>query len=223
MALAQDSCKFLFVESPHHSLTLHSFSLPHSTNYIICDVSLGTPRPVPPAFRKVVFDSLPGLPHTGIRATQKLVSAHFVWPKMYSLIKKWAPSCLPCQHSRIIGHTLSPSLPFLLQTSGSITYMWKLEVLFLLHMVKLIYSPALIGSHVGQNHSLSRMSLLHPSLALSFRVGSHILGYHPRSLLTGQFESDLWAQLMTVLGTTRICTTSITITLTAWWNVSTDN
>ena len=37
MALAQVTVSFS-VESPHHSLTLHSFSLPHSTNYIICDV-----------------------------------------------------------------------------------------------------------------------------------------------------------------------------------------
>ena len=40
------------------------------------------------------------------------MSARFVWPKTYSLIKKWASLCLPCQCSKIIRHTLCPLASF---------------------------------------------------------------------------------------------------------------
>ena len=113
MAAAQDDCRFPSDESPHHSLTLHPIPLPNSTNSIICDVSHLIPRPVvPPSFRKVVFDALHSLSHPGIRATQKLISQSSVWPKMYSLIKHWARSCLPCQHSKVVRHTLYPVASF---------------------------------------------------------------------------------------------------------------
>ena len=211
IALAQDNCEFLSVESPHHSLTLHSFSLPHSTNYIICDVSHGTPRPVvPPAFRKVVFDSLHGLSHPGIRATQKLVSARFVWPKMYSLIKKWARSCLPCQRSKVIRHTLSPLASF--PTPDK-----RFD-----HIHVDIVGP-LSPSH-GQTYLLTCIDrftrwpeafplsdVTAPSVARALISGWISRFGVPSTITTdrgGQFESDLWAQLMTILGTTRIRTTS---------------
>ena len=226
MALAQDNCEFLSVESPHHSLTLHSFSLPHSTNYIICDVSHGTPRPVvPPAFRKVVFDSLHGLSHPGIRATQKLVSARFVWPKMYSLIKKWARSCLPCQRSKVIRHTLSPLASF--PTPDK-----RFD-----HIHVDIVGP-LSPSH-GQTYLLTCIDrftrwpeafplsdVTAPSVARALISGWISRFGVPSTITTdrgGQFESDLWAQLMTMLGTTRIRTTSYYPQANGRWSVFTGN
>ena len=85
VALAQDNCNFLLEESPHHSLSLHPFPLPHPTHSIICDVYHGTPRPVvPPTFRRALFDALHGLSHPGISATQQLISTRF---EMYCSIK----------------------------------------------------------------------------------------------------------------------------------------
>ena len=113
MATAQDDCEFLSTESPHHSLTLQPFPLPHSTHSIICDVSHGhgTPRPVvPPSFRRLVFNALHRLSHPGIKPTHKLISSRFVWPKMYSDIKGWTRLCLSCQRFKVIRHTLS-SIP----------------------------------------------------------------------------------------------------------------
>ena len=48
MASAQHNCEFLTHDTPHLSLSLQHFSLPHSPNNIICDVSTGQPRPVVP-------------------------------------------------------------------------------------------------------------------------------------------------------------------------------
>ena len=75
----------------------------------MCDVSTGVPRPyVPEAFRQAVFNSLHSLSHPGIRATQRLITTHYVWPGMNSDIRKWTRSCLQCQCSKVQRHTVAP-------------------------------------------------------------------------------------------------------------------
>ena len=80
---------------------------------LLCDVSTGTPRPyVPSKFRRAIFDSLHSLSHPGIRATQKLITARFIWPNINSDVRKWARSCLQCQRSKVHRHTASPMSTF---------------------------------------------------------------------------------------------------------------
>ena len=109
MAQAQGDCKFLTEETPTLSLHLVQLSIPNSSLTIYCDTSTGTPRPVvPPSFRRTVFDSLHSLSHPGVRATIKLISSRFVWPRMRSDIKLWSHTCLPCQKSKVHKHIVSP-------------------------------------------------------------------------------------------------------------------
>ena len=42
---------------------------------------------------RIVFNSLHGLSHPGIRATQKLVTALFVWPGINADIRPWTRAC----------------------------------------------------------------------------------------------------------------------------------
>lgn len=61
------------------TLKVREVILPSSTVPILCDMSNGSPRPlVPSDFRRAVFDSLHGLSHPGIRATQHLITWRFV-------------------------------------------------------------------------------------------------------------------------------------------------
>ena len=95
------------------SLSLKLMPAPTTDVELLCDVSTGSPRPyVPPSFRKVVFDSLHSLSHPGIRATQKLITACFVWPSINSDVRKWTRSCLQCQRSKVHRHTVSPTVTF---------------------------------------------------------------------------------------------------------------
>ena len=67
--------------SPSSTLVVEAVPLANSTNPLYCDTSTGTKRPlVPQRWRRTVFDSLHGLSHPGIRATQKLITSRFVWP-----------------------------------------------------------------------------------------------------------------------------------------------
>lgn len=54
-----------------------------SDDTIACDMSTGQPRPFIPAhLRRTIFDSLHGLSHPGIRATQRLIVPRFIWPRI---------------------------------------------------------------------------------------------------------------------------------------------
>ncbi len=62
------------------SLQLQQVPLADTGTTIICDSSTGPLRPfVPAVMRRLTFDSLHSLSHPGIRATQKLIKARFVW------------------------------------------------------------------------------------------------------------------------------------------------
>ena len=125
MALAQGDCKFLTEETPTLSLHLVQLSIPNSSLTIYCDTSTGTPCPVvPPSFRHTVFDSLHSLSHPGVRATIKLISSRFVWPKMRSNIKLWSRTCLPCQMSKVHKHIVSPVCNFPPILTRFISILW---------------------------------------------------------------------------------------------------
>ncbi|CAH8526056.1 unnamed protein product [Schistosoma rodhaini] len=77
------------------SLNLKSVPIPFSDASIICDTSTSNNRPfVPFTCRRKMFQQLHGLSHPGIRATTKLITERFVWPKMNSDIKRWARNCI---------------------------------------------------------------------------------------------------------------------------------
>ncbi|CAH4030673.1 unnamed protein product [Pieris brassicae] len=45
--------------------------------------------------------------HPGIRATRKLVSQRFFWPGLNRDVGQWARKCIQCQRSKISRHTVS--------------------------------------------------------------------------------------------------------------------
>lgn len=91
------------------TLTFQDVKLPDSDVTLSCDISTGRPRPfVPTAFRHQVFDGLHSISHPGVRATQRLLAASFVWPKMNTDVRNWARECLHCQRSKVHRHTSTP-------------------------------------------------------------------------------------------------------------------
>lgn len=95
------------------SLTFTRVPLPFSSGFLLCDNSTGTPRPfVPVSLRKAVFRALHDISHPGIRSTQRLLTARFVWPRINADVRKWARECEQCQRSKVQRHTVTPLLPF---------------------------------------------------------------------------------------------------------------
>jgi len=90
------------LQSSPTTLTLARIPMPMCKETLWCDTSTDSPRPfVPKQFRHMVFNSLHGLSHPGIRATQRLVTARFVWPGINADVRKWARSCLQCQRAKV--------------------------------------------------------------------------------------------------------------------------
>ena len=85
----------------------------HQGHSITCDVSLKRPRPVvPEAWQKPIFDHFHQFSHPGAKATNKLISEHFVWHRMKPTITKWVKECQHCQASKVQRHVRHPPQDF---------------------------------------------------------------------------------------------------------------
>ena len=77
------------------SLMLQSIPVPTTNITILCDMSTGTPRPyVPPSLRRPIFDHYHSLSHPGVRATQRLLTSRFVWPRTDERRSQTVDTCL---------------------------------------------------------------------------------------------------------------------------------
>lgn len=82
--------------------------LPHSDKRVYCEVSTSSARPVLPVkFRKVAFHSIHDIAHPGVRSTRKMITQRFFWPGMNKDINQWSKACISCQRSKVSRHTQS--------------------------------------------------------------------------------------------------------------------
>ena len=105
-------------------LVVEPIPLPNAGDPLYCDISTGAQRPlVPREWRRTVFNSLHSLSHPGIRATQKLITAQFVWPGVNADVRRWTRACVQCQRAKIQRHSVAPlsSFPFLMPDSTTST------------------------------------------------------------------------------------------------------
>lgn len=114
MAQAQHNDPDLVAErQKESSLQLRDIPLPLASSTITCDLSTNTPRPyVPLPFRRTVFEALHNASHPGIRSTQRLVTARYVWPSINADVRRWTKNCLQCQRVKITRHTVTPLVHF---------------------------------------------------------------------------------------------------------------
>nr|VZI30326.1 unnamed protein product [Spirometra erinaceieuropaei] len=89
-------------------LLLKDVPLMTGSGTVPCDVSTSFHRPFMPAsMRRAVFQTLHGISHPGVRASQKHLAERFFWPGMNKDVKAWARSCLSCQRNKVQRHDKS--------------------------------------------------------------------------------------------------------------------
>ncbi|GFW03180.1 hypothetical protein TNCV_157991 [Trichonephila clavipes] len=105
--------ELLHLQTSDNSLKLEKIEVSGSDVTLICDTSMSRTRPfVPASERRQVFNALHGLNHPGSRATARLISTRFVWPRVQGDCHTWAHACLHCQRSKITRPNSSPLQTF---------------------------------------------------------------------------------------------------------------
>ncbi|GBM75668.1 Retrovirus-related Pol polyprotein from transposon opus [Araneus ventricosus] len=100
-------------------LELRPMNFASSEKPLYCDVSTGTVRPyVTKSFRRQIFNQIHNLSHPGVKATQTLVAARFVWNKMNKDCALWCRNFIQCQKSKVARHTKPAVGHFPLPSAG---------------------------------------------------------------------------------------------------------
>lgn len=97
------------LSDPNTSLCLKIFKTHLASTPIFCDISTQKIRPfIPKEFRQEIISKFHSTSHPGIRSTTKLVSDSYVWPAIRRDCKHFVMHCIPCQKSKITRHNKSP-------------------------------------------------------------------------------------------------------------------
>lgn len=191
------------------SFKLELFHFPSIILY--CETSSGTNRPyVPDSMRHLVFKTFHGISHPSIRTTRKLVSSRYFWPNMNKNINLWTKSCINCQKNKIIRHTNSPIEKFKLPSS-------RFEHIHLDIVGPLPpsngnkYIVTIVDRFTRWPEAYPIPEMTATTIAKTF-VEQYISRFGtPLELTTdqgSQFESKLFSELTSILGTHRIRTTA---------------
>jgi len=148
--------------------------------------------------------------HPGISATRWLITSGFVWPHVNRDAGQWTKECLSCQHNKVNRHTLTPHSTFA-PPSACFDSIHLDFVGPLPHSNGYTYLLTVIDRFTRWPEAFPLPDIRTETIARAFLQG-WIARFGTLTTLTtdrgGQFQSDLWNNLMIALGSHRLRTNS---------------
>ena len=149
-----------------------------------------------------MFDSLHGLSHPGIRATQRLITARYVWPGINADVHRWTRSCIQCQGAKIQRHSTTSLSTFPIPSARFDTIHIDL-VRPLPPSRGFTYLLACVDRFTRCPEAIPLTTITAEAVAQAFLNGWIARFVIPSTIVTDhgcQFESKVWQALMTLLG-----------------------
>lgn len=95
------------------NLQLKRILVPNTNCKVLCDTSTQHVRPyLPETFRRAAYESVHNMSHPGTRTTRKILSEKYCWPSMNADVSRWTKACEACQKSKVSRHTTSQIATF---------------------------------------------------------------------------------------------------------------
>lgn len=193
------------------SLELKIMPSPISSVELLCDISTGNPRPIVPGnLRRAIFEHFHNLAHPGVAASLHLLSSRYVWPKMRKQINEWVKSCQACQRSKIQRHTKTPLGTFALP-DARFSHLHIDLIGPLPPSEGKVYCLTILDRYTRWPEVVPITEITAEAVCRALFNGWISRFGCPATITTDQgrqFESALFKEMISMLGTNRIRTTS---------------
>lgn len=150
-----------------------------------------------------------GLAHPGVRSTEKLITSRFVWPGISKDVRQWTQSCISCQRAKVNRHVFSAIGEFA-EVKARFSKVHVDIVGPLPQYEGFRYLLTCIDRFTRWPEAIPLIDITAESIATAFYSGWVSRFGVPAEIVTDQgrqFESSLFKDLLTLLGSTR-CRTS---------------
>ena len=184
-----------------------------------CETSTSSPRPfVPAQTRESIISFLHNLSHPGVKNTAKLVKQRYFWPSVDKDIAAFVQQCVNCQQAKIHRHTKSPISP--ISSNSDRFHTVHIDIVGPLlpaslptctYPLPFRYLLTCIDRSTRWCEAIPLVDVTASSVAIAFMSGWISRFGVPLEVVTdrgSQFESELFANLSTLLGIHHMRTTS---------------